>query len=175
VIEAVELISLLRHRGVQLVVVGENLHYCPASAVTPELRAELVAHKTEVVRLLRYRAAAHEYDYLGAQIDVLIEQAVQAREQGDDERARRLAAEARALVEGPYWRAGQQLAALADDEDAPLLSLTLPGRPRLPGQPRPSAKSQGQRKAVGNSACQTSPRCTSQSPLLPNVPHDIDL
>ena len=61
-IEAAELVGLLRRRGVRLVVVGEHLHYCPVSAVPPELRAELVAHKAQVVRLLCYRAAAHEYD-----------------------------------------------------------------------------------------------------------------
>jgi hypothetical protein len=69
-----------------------------------------------MLRLLEYEAAVHEYDYLGARVDVLVDQAIEARERGDQARAARLVAEARQLVEGPYWRAGQRVSRLADTE-----------------------------------------------------------
>jgi hypothetical protein len=124
-VQAADLVRLLRRRGVQLVVVGDELRYRPVSAVTSELRAALVAHKAEVARLLEYEAAAYEYDYLGAKVDVLTDQAALARQQGDQLRATRLPNEARQLVEGDYRRAGQRMAALwcdgyaEPDQDGP--------------------------------------------------------
>lgn len=50
---AVEVLTELRHRGVELFVAHGTLRYrAPRGVLTPELRATLSAHKAELVRLL---------------------------------------------------------------------------------------------------------------------------
>lgn len=49
---ATDLITELRARGITLEAHGDRLRYRPAEAVTPELRAALVAHKSELLSLL---------------------------------------------------------------------------------------------------------------------------
>ncbi len=51
-VTAQHLLDTLRHRGVELVAVGEGLRYRPASALTPDEVELLRAHKTELVRVL---------------------------------------------------------------------------------------------------------------------------
>jgi hypothetical protein len=49
---AIDLITELRSRGITLEAHGDRLRYRPAEAVTPELRAALVAHKSKLLSLL---------------------------------------------------------------------------------------------------------------------------
>jgi hypothetical protein len=49
---AVELVSALRARGVELVAAGDRLRFRPSEAVTSEEREALRCHKAEVLRLL---------------------------------------------------------------------------------------------------------------------------
>src|SRR5919202_6433691 len=116
---AAELLEALRERGVLLEATGGHLRYRPASAVPAELREALAVHKPEVLCLLAFQEAVREYELLGAQIDVLTDQAVAARERGDSAEATRLFAEQRRLVQGCYWRARQRGGgpAPADEEE----------------------------------------------------------
>lgn len=50
---ASELLTALRDKGIRLEARGNKLRYYPASAVEPELREVLAAHKTEVLALLK--------------------------------------------------------------------------------------------------------------------------
>jgi hypothetical protein len=52
-VTAKTLLAVLWARGVQLEAVGERLRFRPAAAVSPDLRAALVAHKAEVLARLR--------------------------------------------------------------------------------------------------------------------------
>lgn len=54
--KALELIDRLRHRGVELRVNGPHLRYRPQSAVTANLKAQLVALKPDVLAHLRAEA-----------------------------------------------------------------------------------------------------------------------
>ena len=63
--DATEVLDRLAACGVMLIADGERLRFRPRDAVTPDLRAALVAHKAELVRLLdaeerevRWRAEA---------------------------------------------------------------------------------------------------------------------
>ena len=47
-----ELLTELERRGVQLAVDGDRLRFRPQGAVTPDLRAALIEHKADVIRLL---------------------------------------------------------------------------------------------------------------------------
>src|SRR5919202_6480234 len=114
---AAELLNALRERGVRLEAAGGHLRYRPASAVPAELRAALAVHKPEVLRLLAFQAAVREYELLGAQIDVLTDQAVAARERGDSVEATRLFTEQRRLVQGPYRWAGERVGELAPTDE----------------------------------------------------------
>ncbi len=49
---AAQVLEALRARGVEVVAAGDRVRYRPPGAIPPELRAELVAHKAEVLRLL---------------------------------------------------------------------------------------------------------------------------
>ncbi len=49
---AVEVLEALRARGVTLEAAGDRLRYRPSQLVPPDLRAALVAHKPELLRLL---------------------------------------------------------------------------------------------------------------------------
>ena len=50
--DALELLADLDRRGVELVPAGDRLRYRPATALDPGLRAELAAHKAELLALL---------------------------------------------------------------------------------------------------------------------------
>jgi TubC N-terminal docking domain len=119
-VTATELLDALRERGVLLEAAGGHLRYRPASAVPAELREALAVYKPEVLRLLAFQAAVQEYELLGAQIDVLTDQAMAARERGDSAEATRLFGEQRRLVQGPYWWAGERVGefAPADEEES---------------------------------------------------------
>jgi hypothetical protein len=54
---AIEVLSELEARRVELAVDGDELLFRPARAVPDDLRAELSAHKAEVVEILRSREA----------------------------------------------------------------------------------------------------------------------
>jgi hypothetical protein len=49
---APEVLAELTRRGVEVAVVGDRLRYRPPAAVTPDLRAALVEHKADLIRLL---------------------------------------------------------------------------------------------------------------------------
>jgi hypothetical protein len=48
----IELLAELTRRGVEIVVAGGRLRFRPQGAVTPDLRAALAEHKTELLKLL---------------------------------------------------------------------------------------------------------------------------
>jgi hypothetical protein len=50
-----EVINEVRRRGIALVAHGDKLRYAPRSAVTPELREHLAAHKSEIMAELKTR------------------------------------------------------------------------------------------------------------------------
>jgi len=59
------LLAELRDRGVALRVVGDRLRYRPEAAVTPELRDQMAACKSDLIALLERfeeRAAIREYE-----------------------------------------------------------------------------------------------------------------
>ena len=47
-----ELLAELTRRGVEVAVDGDRLRFRPQDAVTPDLRAALIEHKTDLIRLL---------------------------------------------------------------------------------------------------------------------------
>lgn len=47
-----ELLAELSRRGVAIAVAGDRLRFRPQDAVTPDLRAALVEHKADLIRLL---------------------------------------------------------------------------------------------------------------------------
>jgi hypothetical protein len=47
-----ELLAELTRRGVEIAVEGDRLRFRPQDAVTPDLRAALIEHKTDLIRLL---------------------------------------------------------------------------------------------------------------------------
>ncbi len=47
-----EVLAELTRRGVEVAVYGDRLRFRPQGAVTPDLRAALIEHKTELIRLL---------------------------------------------------------------------------------------------------------------------------
>lgn len=47
-----ELLAELNRRGVAIAVAGDRLRFRPQNAVTPDLRAALVEHKADLIRLL---------------------------------------------------------------------------------------------------------------------------
>lgn len=49
---APEVLAELTRRGVEVVAVGDRLRFRPPSAITPDLRAALVEHKADLLRLL---------------------------------------------------------------------------------------------------------------------------
>ena len=49
---ASEVLAELTRRGVEVAVVGDRLRFRPLEAVTPDLRAALVEHKADLIRLL---------------------------------------------------------------------------------------------------------------------------
>lgn len=57
-VTATALLGVLRRRGVTLEPVGDRLRFRPREAVTPDLRMALVAHKAELLGLLRESAPA---------------------------------------------------------------------------------------------------------------------
>ena len=60
---AVDVLSDLRHRGVELTVADGVLKYrAPRGVVTPELAATLSAHKAELMALLNPPAPTHRLD-----------------------------------------------------------------------------------------------------------------
>ncbi|MEW6212388.1 MAG: hypothetical protein AB1631_28945 [Acidobacteriota bacterium] len=50
---ATELLTNLQQKGIRLEARGDRLRYAPASAVTPELREVLAAHKAQLLALLK--------------------------------------------------------------------------------------------------------------------------
>ena len=54
---ALEVLTELRHRGVELIPEGEAIRYrAPKGAMTPDLRQALSAHKSELLALLSHQA-----------------------------------------------------------------------------------------------------------------------
>lgn len=51
---AVELFAELKARGIQLQAHGNRLRYYPASQLTKELREQMLAHKAELLALVRF-------------------------------------------------------------------------------------------------------------------------
>ena len=53
---AAELIAELTRRGIRLETAGDRLRYSPRSALTPDLAAQMKAHKAELLVLLNAEA-----------------------------------------------------------------------------------------------------------------------
>jgi hypothetical protein len=51
-VEPTDLLAELTRRGVEVAVDGDRLRFRPQDAVTPDLRAALIKHKTDLIRLL---------------------------------------------------------------------------------------------------------------------------
>lgn len=49
---APEVLAELTRRGVEVMIAGDRIRFRPQSAVTPDLRAALIEHKADVIRLL---------------------------------------------------------------------------------------------------------------------------
>ena len=49
---ATEVLAELTRRGVEIAVAGDRLRFRPRDAVTPDLRAALIEHKTDLIRLI---------------------------------------------------------------------------------------------------------------------------
>ncbi len=117
----VDLLAQLHGLGVTLYVAGEQLRYrAPKGVMTPDLRQALSEQKETALRLLLVR----EYDRLGAEIDVLTDRAIAARERGDQDEAARINAQCRTLC-ARYFAVADRLRALPDhaQDDSPETTL----------------------------------------------------
>ncbi|MBI4496684.1 MAG: hypothetical protein HY689_02150 [Chloroflexi bacterium] len=54
-----ELLRELHERGIEVTAAGDKLRFRPGDAVTPDLRAVLIANKAELLELLSREEAAH--------------------------------------------------------------------------------------------------------------------
>jgi len=60
---APQLIQVCERRGIRLYQNGDNLRVGPASKITPALKAALLAHKPEILRLLPIRQTRLVFEY----------------------------------------------------------------------------------------------------------------
>ncbi len=112
---ATAVITELRHRGVELEVKDNALHFRgPTGAVSPALRSDLVAHKGEILEILAMEAVVN-YRRLRDLVAALGDEADAAEAAGDLARAGELEAEAIALMNGEAGEALMKMLAFPDE------------------------------------------------------------